>query len=51
MSTNKKFNLVNDVIENELKFDGRNSLANNIVKDPLHIVTISFRVSKSLGRH
>ena len=42
MSTNvNNTNQVNDVVENELKFDSSNSLSNNTVKYPLPIVSIS----------
>ena len=46
MSTNKKSNKVNEVIGNEMKFDGINSLANNPVKYPLPIATIRLRNGK-----
>ena len=46
MSTTIKYNKVNDVIDNELKFDSINSLANNPVKDALPITNISHRGSK-----
>ena len=46
VNTNIKHNPVNDVIDNELKFDRSNSLANNPVKDTLHIVTIMLRGRK-----
>ena len=49
--TNITSNNVNDIIENELKFDIGNSLANNTIKYPLYIVTLSLRVSKILDRH
>ena len=51
VSTNIKSDNVNDIIENELKFDIGNILANNPKKDPLYIVTLSLRVSKILDRH
>ena len=41
VSTNINYNHVNYIIDNELKFDSSNSLANNPVKDPPHIVTLS----------
>ena len=50
MSTNIKSNQVNDAIENELKLDISNSLANNPVKNPLHIVTVILIGSKK-SRH
>ena len=40
-SNNIKQNKVNSVIGNELEFDSSHILANNTVKYPLHIVTIS----------
>ena len=46
VSTNIKTNQVDDAVDNELKFDGINSLSNNYVQDPLPMVTISLRVSK-----
>ena len=51
MSTNIKSNQVNYIIENELKFDIGNSLANNTIKYPLYIVTLSLRVVKIIYRH
>ena len=50
VSTNKNYNQVNDVVYNELKFYSSNSLSNNIVKDPLHIVTLRLRTIKWLDR-
>ena len=44
--TNTNYNKLNDVIENELKFDSSNSLANNPIKYPLPIVTIRLRGGK-----
>ena len=41
MITNINYNQVNNVIDNELKFYSGNILANNPVKVPLTIVTIS----------
>ena len=49
VSTNIKYNQVNYSIDNELKFDSSNSLANDSVNDTLHIVTISLRGRKRLG--
>ena len=46
MSTNINYNQVNGVIENELKFDSSNSLANNPVKYPLPIVNLILRDGK-----
>ena len=46
MINNLKTNQVNDVVDNGLKFDSKNSLANNYVQDPLLIMTISLRGSK-----
>ena len=39
-------NKVNEIIHNELKFDSRNSLANNTLQDDLQIVTIIIRGGK-----
>ena len=50
VSTNIKSNKLNGAINNELKFDIRNSLANNLVKDTLTIVTIILRGSQK-SRH
>ena len=44
MGTNIKTNQANDFIDNELKFDGHHSLANNPVHYPPPIVTILFLV-------
>ena len=41
MSTNIKSNQLNNIIEDELKFDSSNSLDNNPVNNLLPIVTIS----------
>ena len=46
MITNVKMNKVNDVIDNKLKFDGRNIIANYPARDPLPIVNISLGDSK-----
>ena len=46
VSTNIKTNQVNYAIENELKFDIINSLANNPVNDTLKMVAIILRVGK-----
>ena len=46
VSTNTKNNQVNDVIDNELKFDVIKILANNHVKYPLPILNISLRGGK-----
>ena len=45
VSTNIKYNQVNDVILNELEFYSSNSTDNNNVKDPL---TISLEAVKTL---
>ena len=46
-SNNIKCNQVNDTIDNELKFDRINSLANYTVKDELHTVNIILRGGKN----
>ena len=46
--TNIQYNQLNDVIENELKFDSSNSLSNNPVNDTLSIVTLSLIFSKNI---
>ena len=43
-------NKLNEEIDNKLKFDGSNILANNTVKDQLQVVTIRLRGSKK-SRH
>ena len=47
VSTNINTNLVDDVNDNELKFDSSNSLENNHVEDPLPVVIIGLRASKN----
>ena len=44
--TNTNYNKLNDVIENEVKVDSTNSLANNPVKYTLHITNITLRGGK-----
>ena len=46
MITNVNTNEVKDVIDNELKFDSKNSLANDNVQDNPPIVNISLRSGK-----
>ena len=48
--TNIKSNKVKDVVDNELKFDSRNSLFNNPVKEPLPIMNVSLRCVTFLDR-
>ena len=48
VSTNIKSNQVNYGIDNELKFDSSNSLANDSINDTVPIVTISLRGVKSI---
>ena len=50
MSTNVNTNTdkVNDAVDNELKFDCSNSLANNNMQSPLPTVNIRFRGGKSI---
>ena len=50
MSTNVNTNTdkVNDAVDNELKFDSSNSLANNNMQYPLPTVNIRFRGGKSI---
>ena len=50
MSTNVNTNTdkVNDAVDNELKFDSSNSLANNNMQSPLPTVNIRFRGGKSI---
>ena len=43
VSTNIKSNQINDVINNELKFNSNNTLANNPVNDSSPIVTVILR--------
>ena len=47
MIINIKTKKVNDVVDKKLKFDSRNSIANNRVQDPLTIVTIRLRGGKN----
>ena len=48
MSTNLvRYNQLNGVVENELKFDSSSSLANNTVKYPPPIVNVSLRGGKN----
>ena len=49
-STNINDNKLNDVIENELKFDSSNSLTNDTVEDPRPMVTLSLIGGKNF-RH
>ena len=47
MSTSSNTNKVNDIIDNELRFDSINSLLHNPLHDPLTMVTIILRGSKN----
>ena len=50
MSTNINHNQVDYVIDNELKIDSRDILANNPVKDTIPILNINLRGGKILYR-
>ena len=51
VSTNIKYNHVNNIIKNELKFDIGKRLANNPIKDPLYAVRLSLIIDKILYIH
>ena len=48
VSINLINNQVNDVVNNELKFDYNYSLANDDIKDPQSVVTFDLKASKKM---